>query len=77
MRNAVRNFGREKLMAQAPSDKLFADGAPITPDQFLTALPDAKLQWAGRDRYFVKAGRNGFVSDDRGYPIMIEVPRAR
>lgn len=75
VKQRMRRMKPEEVKAQAPAGKVFSAGAALTVDQFLAGLPDAQLQYAGRGRYFVKAGRSGFVSNEQGDPLVIEVSR--
>ena len=77
VRKRTGSMTLEEVKAQAPTGKIIAGGATMTPEQFLAALPDAKLQYVSRGRYYVRAGR-GLVSNEKLEPIMIEVaPGAR
>ena len=55
---------------------VYIGGQAISSDEFIASLPEAKLQYAGRGKYFVKAGTTYAARADR-QPIVIEVTGAR
>lgn len=60
------------LAPQLPDGKVYINRVPMDPAAFLAALPDARLQYAGRGRYHVITGGT-LAANAQSAPIVIEV----
>jgi len=60
-----------------PNGMVYIGGQVISSDEFIASLPEARLQYAGRGRYYVRAGTS-YASRADGEPIVVKVaPSAR
>lgn len=72
----MQSYPAAELAQQLPDGKVYVRGQPMEATQFLAGLPGAQLRTVGRGRYAVMAGGT-VATNERGQPVLIEVPNAR
>ena len=66
LRTGLKTYPAEKLPAE-----LRAGAVPVSREDFLKNLPDARLVYAGQGRYAIRAGA-GFVTDAAGVRVVLD-----
>ena len=66
LRTGLRTYPADKLPAE-----LRAGAVPVSREDFLKNLPDARLVYAGQGRYAIRAGA-GFVTDAAGGRVVLD-----